>query len=273
MPVFELTIENSASKVTTTMYVFADSEKTAKDNVYLNGWIVKSVKRLTEKEASELTLSYDGLDNNFTEGYNVDALANTPNVDNKRKNNSNINQNKTPYGYPLGLGGANPYAIDHVTNPEKSAVLANGNGGAATVFPVENLANGKTNRSIDDNLNLLPDSPELEYLLTLNFNFSAIEPILNEQLSYRLKIMTNKRNYIIFAHADDVPVGKDAPYKSNYALSYLRGEAVKKIMVINGIPADNIKVVGLGSKYPLENTKGSSLANRRAGIYGFRTQE
>ena len=78
---------------------------------------------------------------------------------------------------------------------------------------------------------------------------------------------------MLFGNADDVSVGKNATYSSNYELSYLRSEHKKKLLIEKGYDADRIRTVGLGTRYPLEkNSKNGSLKNRRVEIYGFRTQ-
>lgn len=289
MPIYQVTVENNISKVITVMYVFAPTEETARANVSLNGWAIKGIKKLSEQEKAQITLSDEGLGGDGKGKIIINSFEdNVPQKDVKsiplvpanpvEEGSSTVVEPKaqeTPIleAPKTDSGGMDMTAPDNISLDNASGPL--------TALPMtswqntdpEGMAETPATKVVDDNLNILPDSPELEYVLTLNFDFSEIDPKLNTQLTYRLKQMPADRKYIIFGHADEVIVGKNAKYKNNYTLSYMRAEEVKKLMVGNGIAADNIKTVGLGIQYPLEDTKGSSLANRRAEIYGFRTQK
>lgn len=281
LPIFQVTIENNVSKVVTVMYVFAPTEENARENVSLNGWKVRGIKKLSDSEKAQITLSDDGLNSEGESKIVINSFdENIPAKDTKTKQ-----QEPKKSAEPVGTNmGSAPLTLpadnltdmnkprdnaspDNTTDPLSAMPMESSQGSLGTA------AEKVSGKVAEDNLEILPDSPELEYLLTLNFNFAEIDPKLNEQLLYRLKELPVDRRYIIFGHADDVVVGKNAIYKNNYTLSYMRAEEIKKLMAGNGVAADNIKTVGLGVKYPLEDTKGSSLANRRAEIYGFRTQE
>lgn len=129
------------------------------------------------------------------------------------------------------------------------------------------------NKNVADNLQLLPTSKDLELILTIHFDLGNVSPIFDDHISKIFDSLPKDRDYVLFGNADDVQVGKKATYGSNYELSYLRAEHIKKLLIEKGYNADKIRTVGLGTRYPLEkNAKKGSLKNRRVEIYGFRTQ-
>ena len=129
------------------------------------------------------------------------------------------------------------------------------------------------NKNVADNLELLPTSDNLELILTIHFNLGNVSPVFNDNVSRIFEKLPKNRDYVLFGNADDVRVGKNATYGSNYELSYLRAEHIKKLLIEKGYNADKIRTVGLGTRYPLEkNGKKGSFKNRRVEIYGFRTQ-
>ncbi len=129
------------------------------------------------------------------------------------------------------------------------------------------------NKNTADNLNLLPTSDKLELIMTIHFKLGDVSPIFDDSVTILFEQLDKNREYILFGNADDVKVGKHATYSSNYELSYLRAEHIKKLLNEKGHNADNIRTVGLGTKYPLEKSgRKGSLKNRRVEIYGFRTQ-
>lgn len=131
----------------------------------------------------------------------------------------------------------------------------------------------KVNEKVADNLNLLPDSKDLELIMTIHFKLGEVAPIFNDEISKLFDSLPKDKQYVLFGNADDVKVGKKATYGSNYELSYLRAEHIKKLLNEKGHNADSIRTVGLGTRYPLEkNGKKGSIKNRRVEIYGFRTQ-
>lgn len=149
-------------------------------------------------------------------------------------------------------------------------------------IPIDNQSNGKNdiviskdagNTNIADNLELLPTSKELELILTIHFGLGNVSPVFNDDISKIFESLPKNRDYVLFGNADDVRVGKNATYSSNYELSFLRAEHIKKLLIEKGYNADKIRTVGLGTRYPLEkNGKNGSFKNRRVEIYGFRAQ-
>lgn len=266
MPVFEVTIENNTSKITTVMYVFAEDEQRAKENVSLNGWKVLGVKKLSEKEKSQINLSADGLNGNIAGTPKIDSIGTARQGGN---NEPATGKDKIPYGYPTGFSATNPYLTE---TPAKQNSLNSNPPNNGTSGQVLELKRPTANRT-EDNLELLPTSQDLEYIITLNFDLGNVDALPNPNIGNKLSELAKNRKYIVFGHADEVKVGKNTVYKNNYTLSFLRAEFVKKMITEYGIPEENIRVVGLGVKYPLDNSKESSFANRRAEIYGFRTQK
>ena len=129
------------------------------------------------------------------------------------------------------------------------------------------------NKNVADNLELLPTSNELELILTIHFGLGNVSPVFDDNISKIFESLPKDRDYVLFGNADDVRVGKNATYGSNYELSYLRAEHIKKLLIEKGYNADKIRTVGLGTRYPLEKAgKKGSFKNRRVEIYGFRTQ-
>lgn len=129
------------------------------------------------------------------------------------------------------------------------------------------------NKNVADNLNLVPDSKDLELILTIHFQLGDVAPIFDDKISKLFDSLSKNRDYVLFGNADDVAVGRHATYSNNYELSYLRADHIKKLLIEKGYNADKIKTIGLGTSYPLEkNDKKGSLKNRRVEIYGFRAQ-
>ena len=124
--------------------------------------------------------------------------------------------------------------------------------------------------NVRDNINLLPTSNELILKLIVFNDFGEIK---SNNYKEKLQNLPKNRDYVLFGNADEVRVGKNAVYVSNYDLSYKRAEYIKNYLIKNGHSADRLTVIGLGVKYPLEKTNKSSKKNRRVEIYGFRTQE
>ena len=129
----------------------------------------------------------------------------------------------------------------------------------------------KRGQDVEDNLNLLPTSPQLEFVAVYHFDLGVVEPIRNPVNNGKISSLDKTGKYVVFGHADTVPVGENAPYGSNFELSFKRAGFIKGIMVRAGIAADNIRIVGLGTMYPVvKNSEGGSPANRRVEIYGFK---
>ncbi len=232
--VYSVTIENNTSKVKTVMTVFAENEQEARDNVALNGWTVIDVERLNEKEAERFIMSLDSLDNHTPEQVEIESVM-TDNQHHDTELNKNIDGTEDISGYP----------------------------------PIKKTDNEIYD--VADNLNILPTSPELEFIAEYNFDLGVVEPIRNPVNNGKISSLDKNGKYVVFGHADNVPVSDNANYGSNFELSYKRGLFIKDIMVRAGITADNIRVVGLGSNYPIvRNTKTGNQANRRVGVYKFK---
>lgn len=235
---YEVTIENNSSKVVTSMTVKALTEQDAKNNVSLNGWTVIGVKLIPKDEQKEM--------------YELSA--------------DSVN---TVIPKKVELENGSGYYDNNVVTGRKKTELAPADDNISNGLSVSNDAG---NKQVADNINLLPDSPELEYISTIHFGFGNVNPVYNDNVSVMLDNLSKDREYILFGNADEVSVGENAPYGSNYELSYLRAEHIKKVLIERGFSADKIKTVGLGVKYPIEKTGKSSLKNRRVEIYGFRAQ-
>lgn len=78
------------------------------------------------------------------------------------------------------------------------------------------------NKNVADNLELLPTSKELELILTIHFGLGNVSPVFDDNISKIFESLPKDRDYVLFGNADDVRVGKNATYGSNYELSYLR---------------------------------------------------
>lgn len=137
-------------------------------------------------------------------------------------------------------------------------------------YPTEKIEEPKKGTEVKDNINLLPTSKDLILKLVVFNDFGVIKANDYED---KLRNLPKDRDYVLFGNADEVRVGKNAIYVSNYDLSYKRAEYIKNYLIKIGHNADRITVIGLGVKYPLEKTSESSKKNRRVEIYGFRTQE
>lgn len=228
---YEVTIENNLSKVITTMTVNAVDEQEAKDNVGLNGWTVIGAKRLDSKQKETYNLSTESV--NTVIPRNVDLEG--------------------------GIGELPPHQPQARSLPQNSPK------------PQEpRVSSLEGNKNVSDNLNLLPDSPDLELILTIHFKLGEVMPIFDKDVTGILDNLQKDGKYVIFGNSDDVSIGQNASYDSNYELSYLRAEHIKRLMVEKGYSADNIKAVGLGTRYPLEKKK-DSIKNRRVEIYGRRS--
>jgi len=76
------------------------------------------------------------------------------------------------------------------------------------------------------------------------------------------------RELRVEGHTDNDPVRSGAAYPDNWALSALRARTVLTILVDNGVPADNIAVVGYGEQRPVADngTPEGKAENRRTEI-------
>lgn len=215
------------------MTVFADTEQDAKDNVALNGWTVIDVERMNEKEAEKFILALDSLDNFTPDKVKIESVM----TDNQNKDSildSNKDGTEDTTGYP----------------------------------PIKKYDNELYEKT--DNINILPTSKELELIVMYNYDLGVIEPISNPSNNGKISSLDKNGYYVVFGHADNVRVADNPSYGSNFELSYRRALFIKEMMVRAGIKSDNIRVVGLGSNYPVvKNSKTGNQANRRVGVYKF----
>ncbi len=126
----------------------------------------------------------------------------------------------------------------------------------------------------NSHLDLTPNSNDLDKLETIYFVTGSITPRQTNSLD-RLKTLDKTKRYVVMGHADEQQViAPTETYTDNFDLSYKRAEEIKREMVEIGIPAINIKTVGLGDRYPAVRTDTKdNPANRRAEVYGLRKGE
>lgn len=106
-----------------------------------------------------------------------------------------------------------------------------------------------------------------------NHNSDIVSPMGIEKIKYFTDINKKHKNtngYIFYIEGHTNDLGSE-PYNMN--LSVRRAEAIKRVMVQNGIAPWRISTVGYGKKHPLpfQGKRGMRL-NRRATI-GFRPSE
>lgn len=73
------------------------------------------------------------------------------------------------------------------------------------------------------------------------------------------------RRFTIAGHTDNVPLGKDDKFKSNWELSAARAVVVTQILIEKGVPASNLVAAGYGEHDPIaaNSTKTGRAKNRR----------
>ncbi len=108
-----------------------------------------------------------------------------------------------------------------------------------------------------------------KYLLITYFDFAKDSTVLKKEDIETLKKMKPDSIYYVYGHTDSVPVKPHSKYKNNYDLSLKRAEFIKRQMIkLAGIPAENIKIVGLGEFYPaVSNSLKGEMKNRRVEVY------
>ncbi|MDY6821252.1 MAG: OmpA family protein [Deferribacterota bacterium] len=111
--------------------------------------------------------------------------------------------------------------------------------------------------------------PRLEYVLTVYFPPCKYTTLIDNETIKKIKSLNEDSQYIIYGHTDSLPVKPTENYKNNYELSLLRARFLKNfIYSITNVPADNIKIVGLGAMYPkVDNSIQGEPENRRAEVY------
>ncbi len=103
------------------------------------------------------------------------------------------------------------------------------------------------------------DSGEAYLLPQAKMLLERISPVLKKEAAfYQINII---------GHTDDLPL-KSTKWSSNMELSIARATSVWKELVRLGLPPENLKIQGLGSKYPAVENKDEShrRTNRRVEI-------
>lgn len=288
--IYDVQIENNASKVVTTMTVMAPNEADALKNVSLNGWtVIRATRRIipdnqTEPMAPPKQLDDLTLDNVILDIPKKVQLDNAL-VDDSKKKPLYPKGNAGPMGpsgvgrYPNGTANNGmPNGLGAPNGSLPNGAMPNGLGNPNGRMPGGSSDNGEVMVGFDangnkvmDNLNLLPTSPELELKMTLYYKLGVVTPMLDSKILAEIEKLPKDAHYVLFGNADIVRVGKNASYDTNYELSYLRADYIKKMMERKGFIADNIIVIGLGTRYPLVESKTGHVKNRRVEIYGFRS--
>jgi len=83
---------------------------------------------------------------------------------------------------------------------------------------------------------------------------------------------SSDKEYFIYGYTDSLPVKSNDSFKTNYELSILRSERVKKYLIEKkGLKDENLKIAGFGEFYPKEdNTFNGNPANRRVEVYEYK---
>lgn len=149
------------------------------------------------------------------------------------------------------------------SDPEEAAQEVTQNGW--TVNKVE--SSGRYRTDFKDNSNGL--YPQIKYLLTIYFEPCKYSALIDNETVKKIKGLDSMSHYIIYGHSDSKPVNKSNDFTDNYELSIKRAEFFKNFIIsMTEIPADNIKIVGLGEYYPkVDNTIDGASENRRAELY------
>ncbi len=95
-----------------------------------------------------------------------------------------------------------------------------------------------------------PDSPLAERLIFFEFDKSEIQPQYQELLVNHGKYLASYPDVVIRleGHADE-----RGSREYNLALGELRAKAVRQVLLLQGVPAENINVVSFGEEIPLDD--------------------
>ncbi len=106
--------------------------------------------------------------------------------------------------------------------------------------------------------------------------FSSGQAVINESLMKVVKesvqeiLASPDYRVMIEGHTDNIPIKLSAGkrYRDNMDLSFLRAKAIANILVEQGVPLENISVIGYGETHPIaSNDTGEGRAkNRRVEI-------
>ena len=117
-----------------------------------------------------------------------------------------------------------------------------------------------------ESVSVVTENSNNDILQIIYFDFDNAK--LNEVSLEEIRDFLNKykkqiNNYIVEGHSD-----KKGNNDYNFKLSLKRAEAVKKILILEGIPQEKIKVLGKGELFPAVPTKNEVAhpANRRVEI-------
>lgn len=149
------------------------------------------------------------------------------------------------------------------TNPEEAAQQVTQNGW--TVEKVEPY--GRYRAEFESNLS--SPNQQLRYILSIYFEPCKYSVLIDNETVNKIKKLNTSGHYIIYGHTDSKPVKKSRDFKNNYELSIKRAAFLKSFIIsMTDIPADNIRIVGLGEFYPkVDNTISGAPENRRVELY------
>jgi len=82
-----------------------------------------------------------------------------------------------------------------------------------------------------------------------------------------LKDMSSRR-FTVSGHTDNVPLGKDDPFRSNWELGSARAVAVLQVLIAKGVPPKNLSASAFAQYDPVASntTKTGRARNRRIEI-------
>lgn len=197
--IFEVYAEKAPKGVKTTFHVWAATEDEAREQIYLNGWKVLSIKKLNQKkDIQELSLKGDSVN-----------------------------------------------VIDTISQE------------------VDNLTYKESSKHTELKF------PQLKFVADVYFELGSYDADFSvlDNISF-----SKDKIYFIYGYTDTLPVKPNDRFKTNYELSILRGEQVKKYLTEKrGLNPENLKVAGLGEFYPKkDNTFKGNPVNRRVEIYEYR---
>jgi OOP family OmpA-OmpF porin len=105
--------------------------------------------------------------------------------------------------------------------------------------------------------------------MVFNFDYNKTEPIYSEETAASLRALCSamqndaSMRVVVIGHTDNV-----GTMRNNITMGRMRANAVKKLMIDLGAPAENIAIVTRGEKEPEESNKTEEgrAHNRRATV-------
>jgi chemotaxis protein MotB len=78
----------------------------------------------------------------------------------------------------------------------------------------------------------------------------------------------SSRRFTVSGHTDNVPLGKDDPFRSNWELGSARAVAVLQVLIAKGVPPKNLSASAFAQYDPVASntTKTGRARNRRIEI-------